>query len=153
MLYQHVCVRNYHGSQCPLKKKPAKRRVCLLIPFLLLLLLLLLVVVAGFPISHLYIVPLFTLAPHFLTALPLPTPSTPQNSCLSHVYVFLFCDLLILTRAWPCGCRFGRIYWSLVGSPLGTQLKAMAASSPESTSCQSIAQRGSIGAHKPLSNP
>lgn len=116
-------------------------------------LLLLLVVVAGFLISHRYIVPLFTLASSFLTALPPPTPPTPQNSCLSHVYVFLFCDLLILTRAWLCGCRFGRIYWSLVGSPLGTQLKAMAVSSLEYTSCQSISQRGRIGAHKPLSNP
>lgn len=122
-------------------KKPAKWRVCLLIPLLLLLLL------AGFLISHRYIVPLFTLAPHFLTALPPPTPPTPQNSCLSHVYVFLFCDLLILTRAWLCGCRFGRICWSLMGSPLGTQLKAMAVSSLEYTSCQFIAQRGRIGVH------
>lgn len=91
----------------------------------------------------------------FLFSYSSPTahsPLAPEQLPFPRSCLFV-CDLLILTRAWLCGCRFGRIYWSLVGSPLGTQLKTMAVSSLEYTSCQSIAQRGSIGAHKPLSNP
>lgn len=60
----------------------------------------------------------------------LPSHPPPHRS---HFHMHVFCFVTHWVERHLCDHGFGTIYWSVVGSPVETRLKAMTAPFPEST--------------------